>query len=419
MINDILKSAFVMLIENVIVFTIINYMLVVPPKKIIKQLLFSIPYALICSIIINFINLISLRYSYLISLIGLFFLIYILYKETLINKIMIYFFTYSLAIIIQITEIPFLIILHINTSIFAGLLFANIISMAITIIICKFIPLSRIYSFLISKDSILKILIVNSYIIIIAIVLYYKINSSDFIHSFILIAISTVLLIFVNSEMFMSKYKYQQQQLQLKAYIDYLPIINDLITHIREEQHDHNNHIQSMQMLPLTNTDYESLSTALLSQTKYMIDSTYSSDLLKINLKLICGFLISKCSESIANGKQLKINIKDFKLQSIVPEYELIDNSIEATDVDGISLLSIGSSQNKINIRTQNIGPLVNDKFCNSAFKNGYSTKTSEGNNHGIGLYKLKKMIDHYDGKIELSNEFDNKHTYIVFEVDV
>ena len=331
-----------------------------------------------------------------------------------------------MAIIIQITEIPFLILLHINTSTFTGLLFANIISMAITIIICRFIPLARIYSFLVLKDSVLKILIVNSYIIIIAIVLYYKINSPDFIHSFIFIGIILVLIIFVNSEMFMSKYKYQQQQLQLKAYIDYLPIINDLITHIREEQHDHNNHIQSMQMLPLTNTDYESLSTALLSQTKYMIDSTYSSDLLKINLKLICGFLISKCSESIANGKQLKINIKDFKLQSIVPEYELIDiigilidNSIEATDVDGISLLSIGSSQNKINIRTQNIGPLVNDKFCNSAFKNGYSTKTSEGNNHGIGLYKLKKMIDHYDGKIELSNEFDNKHTYIVFEVDV
>lgn len=238
--------------------------------------------------------------------------------------------------------------------------------------------------------------------------------------------ICIILIIFVNSELFISKHKFQQQQLQLKAYMDYVPIIDDLITHIREKQHDHNNHIQSMQMLPLTNKDYESLSTALLSQTKYMIDSNYLSDLLHLNLKLVCGFLISKCSEAISEEKQLKIDIKDFNLQTTVPEYELIDiigilidNSMEATNVGGTFTLSIRSLPNKVTIITKNIGPIVNAEFCKSIFRNGYSTKTIEGNNRGIGLYKLKKMLDHYGGEIELNNEFDNEQTYILFEVTV
>lgn len=423
MITNILYTVCSMLIEVTIIFTIINCMTSKPETYLVKQILFSIPYNIISSIVFCYMNI---EYSYLINLVFLFLLTYFFVKETLLNTFIIYLFSYSIAAVMQLLILPVILVLHIDTNTFGGASFANLCSLLLTCLMCHFLPFSRLYSLLIIRDTILKIVTVNSFIIITAIVLYYKIDATNFIQSFIIISASIILLIFINSELFVSHHRYQQQKSQLQAYIDYIPLIDGLISQIRETQHDHNNHIQAIQMLPLTHTDYESLSSALLSQTTYMASSSHSSELLKLNLKLVCGLLINKYSEAASQKKHLQINIENFNLQTVVPEYELIDiigiltdNSIEATSIGETSMLSIGSSQNKVTITTKNIGPLVNDDLCTHMFKNGYTTKSPEANTRGIGLYKLKKIIDSYGGKLILSNETDSNDTYIIFEIIV
>lgn len=52
-------------------------------------------------------------------------------------------------------------------------------------------------------------------------------------------------------------------------------------------------------------------------------------------------------------------------------------------------------------------------------FKKGYTTKKSNLQNHGLGLYHLKQLVDSYEGMIILSNETALSDTLIIFEVIV
>ena len=77
-------------------------------------------------------------------------------------------------------------------------------------------------------------------------------------------------------------------------YHSYLPIVEQLIDQVRETQHAHNNSIQAIRMLPATCHDYETLSRELTDYTDYLISQNAPVALLKINMKMIAGFLYHK-----------------------------------------------------------------------------------------------------------------------------
>ena len=52
-------------------------------------------------------------------------------------------------------------------------------------------------------------------------------------------------------------------------------------------------------------------------------------------------------------------------------------------------------------------------------FSTGYTTKTSDKEQHGYGLSNLKKLADQYNGEICLDNQIIDGYTYIHFDVRV
>lgn len=145
------------------------------------------------------------------------------------------------------------------------------------------------------------------------------------------------------SEFFIVYYEYrlEMKQLRLKDYEKYLPLIDELIKDIRSRQHSYQNLVQSITSLPYTCPDYASLTAALEKYGKFQTVSEEDSALLKLNLKLVAGFLISKKAQAEEQNKKLHIQ-NDVFLQCMLPEYLLIeimgiliDNALEATQENG------------------------------------------------------------------------------------
>jgi len=67
------------------------------------------------------------------------------------------------------------------------------------------------------------------------------------------------------------------------------------------------------------------------------------------------------------------------------------------------------------------LGGEISSELRKKMFVRGYSTKTSAEvrTSRGQGLPNLKKLVDHYNGKIYLDNETFHEHTWICFTVEL
>lgn len=304
--------------------------------------------------------------------------------------------------------------------------FANIFAFAASIFSYFFLPLHKVFSFIVKKKQYLQLLFINLFFIFLLTDLYYKIYEEQlFKFLFMLIAVLTMLLL-VNLEIGINRVRLIQQERELKAYEEYIPIIEDLIDHVRGRQHDFNNQCIALQMLPEIYKDYDSLVNAMADYHKYITDNMHDYVLLKLNLKLVAGFLFQKTQYALKADKILYVDIINPLLKSTVPEYELIDilgvladNAIEATPLGATAVLTLNSYENKIEITTRNPGPVLTENVRKLLFTKGYSTKSAIGCKRGFGLYNLKLLVEKHNGLITVYNDTDRKSgkTYLCFEI--
>lgn len=291
---------------------------------------------------------------------------------------------------------------------------------------CKLLPFHKWYKAFQKADWFIKLILYNIFAFSIFFILAYKVPLHNLKQYLIAFFIGLLLFVSVNAELLISHFYIGKERKRLQAYDNYLPIIRELVSQVRERQHDHANNIQAMQMLPLSYKDYDSLSSALLRYADYLSEQPFSYELLKLNLTVVSGFLISKLAYAHSEDKQLQIQIKNYQLHTNVPEYQLIDiigilvdNAIEATPPKETAYLILDSRDNHIMVQTKNIGLPLTEDLKNKMFSKGYTTKTKDSTSHGIGLHKLKKLVDSYHGTITLSNEQIDTCTYLCFKVIV
>ncbi len=417
------ESYLIMFLEVTTLYLITGSIYDIPVQRSFRRFLLCILVQLVNCLLCN-VALVSS--SFVINTICLYLIMFIIYKKGFCNTFYAFILGYCIIVILQTLLTPlFLLVPDSNYSphIMVVLTFAVFL---IGIVIYLFIPLHSLYDKINELNITVKVVLVNSFIIGLILVFCYKFSANRFMESYAIISIFVLITIFVNIELFISNNELLRQQRQLKAYADYIPIIDELITQIRCTQHDHNNHIQAIQSLPLTCSDYSSLANAIMEQTSLMSRSVYSLDLLKLNLKLVAGFLINKCSYARTLNKELEIEIQQYTLTTLMPEYELIDvlgiltdNAIEATPTGGKALLTLNSEKNQLIVKTKNVGPLIDSELCNAMFSNGYTTKVNDISSHGIGLSKLKNLVDHYHGRVIVGNEETDGIQYIIFSVNV
>ena len=306
-------------------------------------------------------------------------------------------------------------------------LVGNCVIFIISIFI-SLLPLNKLYLFANKGKLIFKLILSYVSLLYIVTVALTKIDSIDAIAVLPMTVTFMVILLLADIMVLNQQRTITIQQQDIKDYQTYEPMAHDLISDILGKQHDFNNQMNAIRMLPYTYKDYDSLSDAIANYSTFLEEEFNESELLKINLPVVAGFVFSKIKEAEQKGRLISVKIKNRSLITPVPEYDLIrilgiliDNAIEATEPGHTFSLILDSKNEHIRIQTKNEGGEISSELRKKMFVRGYSTKTSAEvrTSRGQGLPNLKKLVDHYNGKIYLDNETFHEHTWICFTVEL
>lgn len=217
-----------------------------------------------------------------------------------------------------------------------------------------------------------------------------------------------------------------KRKTQLEMNKIYYEAYDQLIMLVRERQHDMKNHINAILSMIHTTENYEELVEKQQEYCSFVLKQNEKTKLLLSSENpLITGFLYSKIQEAESKGILVDYCLH-IRKNIMFPEYELIemlgillDNAIEALEKSEIEkkqiFLSVKESDDEIhciigNTKTEAVHRI--DKF----FERGYSTK---GENRGIGLTKLKNMVQRRNGNLIVSEEPYQGLDYFWFEIQL
>lgn len=330
---------------------------------------------------------------------------------------------YSLVEALAILAVPKKLMMSDNSK---GQLLGTFIVLLISIGI-SFLPLNKLYVHINQGNLIIKLIISYIALLLLVTIALSKVDSIDAI-AVLPLTISFMIILFLADIMVLNQQRtITIQQQDIKDYQTYEPMAHNLISDILGKQHDFNNQMNAIRMLPYTYKDYESLSEAIANYSTFLEEEFNESELLKINLPVVAGFVFSKFKEAEQKGKQISITIKNRSLITKVPEYDLIrilgiliDNAAEATDVGHTLYLILDSRDGHMLIQTKNEGRELSAGVRKKMFVRGYSTKTTDPHStRGQGLPNLNELVRHYNGKIYLENEMFHDHIWICFTVEL
>ena len=353
-------------------------------------------------------------------------LIYSLTKETIMHSIYIAIISYICILVLQLIIIIAFRFTAINQDSYIVQVFANIATLILSILLAHFLPIYHIYNFMVRKDIAFRFFLGNTFVVVFFVQYLVVAHLSHFIYYFITIIIVVGLLVFVNVELLRSRVIVDKQKAIIDNYNKYLPIVDELIEQVRGRQHSYDNNIQSLSALAMTCNDYESLRSELLKNIDVMSHSDLPIFLLKFNLKLLSGLLFQKYSVAAKQGIHMDFTIKNYNIQSAVPEYIIVeavgilmDNAIEASSENDTIYITIDCTQNKFHFHIMNVGPTFTSEFYKNIFTRGYTTKSSTGRNHGLGLNHLLEMSKKYNGRLGVGNEQRRGTEYLFFSIDL
>ncbi len=231
---------------------------------------------------------------------------------------------------------------------------------------------------------------------------------------------------FTLSEWQKSRLEAEKRKTQLEMNKIYYEAYDQLIMLIRERQHDMKNHINAILSMIHTTENYEELVEKQQEYCSFVLKQNEKTKLLLSSENpLITGFLYSKIQEAESKGILVDYCLH-IRKNIMFPEYELIemlgillDNAIEALEKSEIETKQISFSVKERdeeirciigNTKTEEVYQI--DKF----FERGYSTK---GENRGIGLAKLKNMVQRRNGNLIVSEEPYQDLDFFWFEIQL
>ncbi len=239
-----------------------------------------------------------------------------------------------------------------------------------------------------------------------------------------------LIFLFVIYEWQKSRMDVEKKKTQLEMNKLYYEAYDQLIMLIRERQHDMKNHINAILSLSYTTKNYDELIEKQEEYCGYVIQQNEKTKLvLSSGNPLIAGFLYSKIrqAESCHIDMDYKMGIQ--KAETIIPEYELVemsgillDNAIEALSgmedenfVKKIFFI-MQETESGIKIISANTSPYYEEDLTAYFFEPGYSSK---GANRGLGLSKLKRLVQNRKGTIMVYNELHDDLNYLTFEIEL
>lgn len=218
----------------------------------------------------------------------------------------------------------------------------------------------------------------------------------------------------------------QNQEKELKLYQLYIQPMEELVKEIRARQHEFDNHINAILNMHLTVDNYEEL---VEKQSDYIHEIRRDSAsrylaLLRISDKVLAGFLYSKIVSSPENV-ETDVEVRNWEIISKVSEHSmieivgvLVDNAYEACAVNGGRVkIYLDSKDDHMILEILNQYRKLSFEEISRFFEYGYSTKEESTVQRGIGLSRVKSLIEKADGEITVGQEDVDGENYIHFTV--
>ncbi len=237
---------------------------------------------------------------------------------------------------------------------------------------------------------------------------YFRVLDSMPIYSFIFLSLMIVILFPMMSQ-------FIKNEVELKERSKFEKPMRDVITRIRQQQHQFDAHLQAIYGIINRCQTYDCLVETLegyMSKIQRM-DAFYS--LIKVEDPVLSGFLGVKFSEAVNRGIHISQQISVKKICTNIPLTELIgtfgnliDNAIEEVESNYLKKeirLSLHEEGDWYEFTISN--PIRNtdmEEITNFS-KKGYSTKEN-AEMRGLGLYNVIDTLNHYKGELYM-----NKYT--------
>lgn len=354
------------------------------------------------------------------------------YRERrLIDRFLLHCISYVTVVVFQLCLIFSLSFFHISFKEQYMSIMGNLLT--ITLLLCAFLftPYRKLYQFISQSSFIYKMLLVNSYLIVAAILLFMKIYSSNFYQNIsYLISITALIIAFNTCILYYDQKLYAKHQ-QLASYQKNLPIYKALIDEIRASQHEFSNRIQNLEQLPYICKDYDSICTALLKNTNDYKKPFRAYSLLQLNMPLLAATLYNLYIQASDRNITILFDISSPNIESCAPEYKLSDfisiltqNAIEACKSGDTIYTRIVSTEGRLHFEIRNpIEKQLSTTEISRFFQKNFSTKTehkkADGLEHGMGLYYLANEIKSYKGTIGADcTQYDNCY-WIIFNLEI
>jgi sensor histidine kinase regulating citrate/malate metabolism len=226
-------------------------------------------------------------------------------------------------------------------------------------------------------------------------------------------------IVFILANLFLLQYEMKNNEIKksLENYQKYSPVISKLLEDVRRRQHDFKNHLNTVYSLVLV-SDEKNLKETMAQYIDSLNTSLESMEkLLQIDNTVVAAIIYNKINEAARNNIEFKyiiqgdykLDFKDHELSEILNN--LLDNAFDAvlnskSDLKKV-FLNIGYLEENCIIEIGNTGERIEFNDIGKIFNAGYTTK--DGENRGYGLYNVKKIVESYGARIQLS--FENNYT--------
>ncbi|GAV25311.1 histidine kinase [Carboxydothermus islandicus] len=200
-----------------------------------------------------------------------------------------------------------------------------------------------------------------------------------------------------------------QEEIKLRTRLDYLNHIEELLRTIRIQRHNFNNELQVVFGLLQVGAfqeakDYIKKSMEEIANTSELIktDKLEITALLQTKLCLAENKKINFKVKVKTSLRELPLEVRDFN----VILGNLIDNAFEEVE-------RLPSDQRKVEVEltkdlmgyvfiVRNYGLPIKPEVIEKIFEPGFSTK---GEGRGMGLYSVKKLVQKYNGDIQVKSD--------------
>lgn len=309
---DIIIEQLCFLLELICYLTLISSLSGIPIKKMRHPFIALSGNFFICSVLsYNFSNALGWIILCLCCFITFSYILHVSFFKSSIA----YVLSYALLSLIQDIVLMAFNRFSIQDKSFSSFL-GSAISTILILILCRFINLNKWFLLLMEGSLYPKYLILHLYVLYmveIGLSKYSAININALIP---LISFFTVIVLITDIVILSQQQIISKQQHDLTNYNVYQPMMDDLIEDVTGRQHDFDNILTGIRMLPYTHTDYSSLKEALISSSDEVISEYRTTELLKINMFVIAGFIYSKQKQAEKAHKKLNIVVHSYLLES-------------------------------------------------------------------------------------------------------